>query len=58
MTINFGADTLAGASPIVEVVDDGVVLVLVAGGIGGWRLIAAARAADPGAPVASSGAGA
>jgi ABC-2 type transport system permease protein len=33
-------------------------MVLVAGGIGGWRLIAAARAADPGAPVASSGAGA
>jgi len=35
-----------------------VLMVLVAGGIGGWRLIAAARAADPGAPVASSGAGA
>ncbi len=35
-----------------------VLMVLVAGGIGGWRLIAVARAADPADPVASSGAGA
>ncbi|MCX2919462.1 ABC transporter permease [Stenotrophomonas rhizophila] len=35
-----------------------LLMVLVAGGIGGWRLIAAARAADPGTPAAASGASA